>query len=392
MQNNEQKINRSMIIGWVIIVVILVGAYFGEYLKGTRSGSYMAVFCLVTVLPMVACMLLYFSGKAVHSLRYFIVVGYSIMYVFVLMTGNTTMVFTYIFPLLTLIVLYHQPNLVLAMGILSLIANLAYDAKLFLEGNITLENSRDVEIQLALILLCFGFLYIASRLYDNIHKENERHLQEIEAKNREIQNATLETISTIANIIDAKDEYTKGHSQRVAEYSAAIARELGYSEEGVRDIRSIALLHDIGKIGIPDAVLKKPGRLDREEFDLMKQHTTIGAAILEDYHTIANLQVGAKFHHEKYNGTGYPQGLREDEIPEVARIIGLADAFDAMTSTRVYRKALPDEVVLSELCKNCGSQFDPRITEVFIRMWEENRLPQLRPECAADTCPSGSVS
>ena len=388
MGNNDQKINRSMMIGWVIIVAILVCAYFGEYLKGTRSGSYMVVFSLITVLPLLACMLLHLTGKAVHSLRYFIVVGYSIMYVFVLLTGKTTMVFTYIFPLLTLIVLYHQPNLVLIMGVLSLIANLAYDAKLFWDGNITLENSRDVEIQLALILLCFGFLYIASRLYDSIHKENEKYVQQIEEKNREIQSATLETISTIANIIDAKDEYTKGHSQRVAEYSAAIARELGYSEERVRNVRNIALLHDIGKIGIPDAVLKKPGRLDSEEFSLMKQHTTIGATILQDYHLIENLEVGASCHHEKYNGTGYPYGLREDKIPEVARIIGLADAYDAMTSTRVYRKAMPDEVVLAELRKNCGSQFDPRITEVFIKMWEENRLPQLRPECAPDFCSS----
>ena len=377
MRNNDQKINRSMIIGWGIIVSVLVFAYFGEYLKGTRSGSYMVVFYLVTVLPMLACMLLHFSGKAVHSLRYFIVVGYSMMYVFVLLTGKTTMVFTYIFPLLTLIVLYHQPNLVLTMGILSLVANLMYDAKLFRDGSIILENSRDVEIQLALILLCFSFLYVASRLYDSIHKENEKYVREIERKNEEIQNATLETITTIANIIDAKDEYTKGHSQRVAEYSVAIARELGYSEEHLHDIRSIALLHDIGKVGIPDAVLKKPGRLDSEEFDLMKQHTTIGASILQDYHMISNLEIGARYHHEKYNGTGYPQGLKEEEIPEVARIIGLADAFDAMTSTRVYRRALPDETVLEELRKNCGSQFDPKITEVFIKMWEENRLPQL---------------
>ena len=377
MRNNDQKINRSMIIGWGIIVSVLVFAYFGEYLKGTRSGSYMVVFYLVTVLPMLACMLLHFSGKAVHSLRYFIVVGYSMMYVFVLLTGKTTMVFTYIFPLLTLIVLYHQPNLVLTMGILSLVANLMYDAKLFRDGSITLENSRDVEIQLALILLCFSFLYVASRLYDSIHKENEKYVREIERKNEEIQNATLETITTIANIIDAKDEYTKGHSQRVAEYSVAIARELGYSEEHLHDIRSIALLHDIGKVGIPDAVLKKPGRLDSEEFNLMKQHTTIGASILQDYHMISNLEIGARYHHEKYNGTGYPQGLKEEEIPEVARIIGLADAFDAMTSTRVYRRALPDETVLEELRKNCGSQFDPKITEVFIKMWEENRLPQL---------------
>lgn len=377
MQKHDQQINRLMMIGWLIIVFVLIVAYFGEYLKGVRTGSYMLVFSLVTVLPPLVCLLLYRQDKGSPRLRYFIIVGYSIMYVFVLLTGSTTMVFTYIFPLLTLIVLYHQPKLVLSMGIVSLLANIAYDAKLYRDGMITLETSKDVEIQLALIILCFGYLYLASRLYNDIQEKNNTYLQEIERKNQEIQQVTLETITTIANIIDAKDEYTKGHSQRVAEYSAALAKELGYSDEAVNNVRFIALLHDIGKIGIPDSILKKPGRLSDEEFAQMKQHVTIGNRILQDNTVIKDLNKGARYHHERYDGKGYAEGLKGEQIPEIARIICLADAYDAMTSNRVYRPRLSQEEVLSELRRNSGSQFDPAMVDVFIRMLSEKDNAQL---------------
>lgn len=210
MERHDRKINRSLMIGWIIISLVLIGAYFGEYLKGVRSGSYMCVFYLVTTLPPLICLGLYYKNKSSHLLRYYIIIGYYIMYVFVLMTGSTTMVFTYIFPLLTMIVLYHQPKLVLSMGIVSLAVNIAYDVKLYMEDMVTLENSKDMEIQLALIVLCFGFLYVASRMYDSIHRQNNEYLQEIENKTKEVQRVTLEAITTIANIIDAKDEYTKG--------------------------------------------------------------------------------------------------------------------------------------------------------------------------------------
>ncbi|MGN0715369.1 MAG: HD-GYP domain-containing protein [Anaerovoracaceae bacterium] len=283
------------------------------------------------------------------------------------------MVFTYIFPLLTLIVLYHQPKLVLFMGVASFLINIIYDVQLYSLGQITMETSKDVEIQLALIILCFGFLYVASRMYDDIQKKNEMYLKEIEDKNKEIKNMTLETITTIANIIDAKDEYTKGHSQRVAEYASAIARELGYSEEEINNIRYIALLHDIGKIGIPDSILKKPDRLTDDEFRIMKEHVDIGGNILKGNTFINELEKGAKYHHERYDGTGYTEGLKGEAIPRIARIIGVADAFDAMTSNRVYRASLSEEKVISELKKNSGSQFDPEITDVLLRIVKEQK-------------------
>ncbi|MGN0814425.1 MAG: HD domain-containing phosphohydrolase [Candidatus Coproplasma sp.] len=373
MEKHDKKINRSMMIGWIIITLILVVAYLGEYLKGSRTGTYMLIFYLVTVLPVLVCLGLYFRNKASHSLRYFIIIGYNIMYVFVLLTGNTTMVFTYIFPLLTMIVLYHQPKLVLLMGIASLLANVAYDVRLFMDGMVTLENSRDIEIQLALIVLCFSFLYVASRMYDNIQKKNNEYLKEIEDKSKAIQRVTLESILTIANIIDAKDEYTKGHSQRVAEYATELARQLGYTDDEVENIRYIALLHDIGKIGIPDSVLKKTGRLTDEEYDVMKQHVDIGNRILKDNTAIKDLAKAAKYHHERYDGKGYTDGLKGEEIPEIARIVSIADAYDAMTSTRVYRPEMSEEQAIQQLIKNSGSQFDPAMVEVFIRMLNEKK-------------------
>ncbi|MGN1104546.1 MAG: HD-GYP domain-containing protein [Candidatus Coproplasma sp.] len=380
MEKHDKKINRSMMIGWGIITLILIVAYFGEFIKGSRTGTYMLVFSLVTVIPFVVCLGLYFHKKASHYLRYAIILGYSIMYVFVLLTGNTTMVFTYIFPLLTLIVLYHQPKLVLVMGIVSLLANIAYDVKLFMEGMVTLENSRDIEIQLALIILCFGSLYVASRMYDNIQKKNNEYVKEIEEKTKAIQSVTLEAISTIANIIDAKDEYTQGHSQRVSEYSTELAKQLGYSDAEVENIRYIALLHDIGKIGIPDSVLKKTGRLTDEEYNIMKQHVDIGNRILKDNTAIKDLAKGAKYHHERYDGTGYTEGLKGENIPEIARIISIADAYDAMTSTRVYRPEMTEEQAIQQLIKNSGSQFDPAMVEVFLRILAEKKEAMKSPE------------
>lgn len=371
MDTQDKKINRSMMIGWQIIVCVLVVAYFGEYLKGVRSGTYMLVFSLVTIVPALICLYLYYRDRASHNLRYYIVSGYSIMYVFVLLTGSTSMVFTYIFPLLSLIVLYHQPKLVLGMGVLSLLANIVYDIRLYTEGSITLSNSKDIEIQMALIILCFGFLYAASRMYDSIQRKNNEYLQEIEAKNRKIQTVTLEAISTIANIIDAKDEYTQGHSRRVAEYATLLASKLGYSDDEVEKVRYIALMHDIGKIGIPDSVLKKPDRLTDEEYEIMKHHVDIGDRILHEYTVITDLFKGAKYHHERYDGKGYTEGLKGEEIPEIARIICLADSYDAMTSSRVYRPRMTKQQAIDELRRNSGTQFDPAMTEVFIQALNE---------------------
>lgn len=183
-----------------------------------------------------------------------------------------------------------------------------------------------------------------------------------------------ETILAIAKTVDAKDENTSQHSQRVSEYSVMIARELGMNEEECENLRKIALLHDIGKIGIADKVLNKPDRLNDEEYEIMKSHVVKGAEILKDFTLIDNVWEGALYHHERYDGKGYVSGLKGEEIPINARIIGIADAFDAMTANRVYRRKLELSVVLEELKKGRGTQFDPKCVDILIRLIEEGKI------------------
>ncbi|HBS29073.1 MAG TPA: hypothetical protein DEB06_06400 [Phycisphaerales bacterium] len=176
------------------------------------------------------------------------------------------------------------------------------------------------------------------------------------------------TLESLTAAIDAKDPYTCGHSERVAHLAAALAQAHGLDEEQVERIRIAGLVHDVGKIGVPDFVLGKTGRLTEEEFRLIKAHPEIGFHILKDIPLMEDILPGVLHHHERIDGRGYPHGLRGDAIPLVARIIGLADSFDAMSSNRTYRSAMPRARVLEELGENAGSQFDPALVESFARV------------------------
>lgn len=201
----------------------------------------------------------------------------------------------------------------------------------------------------------------------------QNYLHEIiEGEKKKVTDISLQSILSISNAVDAKDTYTREHSQRVANYSCLIAKELGWSQECIDDLEKIALLHDIGKIGIKDAVLNKPSRLTDEEYEIIKQHTVIGANILKDLTTLPNVSLGAKYHHERYDGKGYPSGIKGEEIPIEARIIGIADAYDAMASARVYRKGMDMEYILNEFEKGKGTQFDPELAEIFLQIIKRN--------------------
>lgn len=193
----------------------------------------------------------------------------------------------------------------------------------------------------------------------------------LEEKTIEVELVTLNAIMAIANAIEAKDSYTRGHSNRVARCSVAIASRLGIEAEELKNIKHMALLHDIGKIGVPDELLNKPMTLADEEFAVIKKHPVIGYEILKNFNTISNMHYGALYHHERYDGKGYPMGFEGDEIPLSARIIAIADSYDAMSSDRAYRKSLPKDVVIEELIKGKGKQFDPDITDAFVEMLKE---------------------
>lgn len=198
-----------------------------------------------------------------------------------------------------------------------------------------------------------------------------------------------ETILTIARTVDAKDENTSQHSVRVSEYSVLIAKKLGFGNEECENLRKTAMLHDIGKIGIPDSVLNKPAKLTDEEYAIMKSHVTIGAEILKNFTMIENVADGALYHHEKYDGSGYASGLKGEEIPLNARIIGIADAFDAMTANRVYRKKLDPDFVIGELKRCKGTQFDPKLVDIMLELIGDGTInfEQIYEKKLSEVCP-----
>ena len=224
---------------------------------------------------------------------------------------------------------------------------------------------------------------------DELNKNLEAKVEE---KTLQVEQLSFEIIATIASMIEAKDSYTKGHSVRVAEYSAILARELGWNEAEVQNLKYIALLHDIGKVGIPDNVLNKPGKLTDIEFNIIKSHTTIGGDILKDIETIEHVDSGAKYHHERYDGKGYPCGLSGRDIPDVARIICITDSYDAMSSKRVYRDSLSKETIRGELVRGAGKQFDPDYVEVFIKLFDDNKLELIQNDESKEKTISGEGS
>lgn len=206
----------------------------------------------------------------------------------------------------------------------------------------------------------------------------EQQTEEIRNQQQLIKDLFVQTVTALSEAVDAKDRYTSGHSKRVAEYARMIAALLGKSKEEQEEIYRAGLLHDIGKIRIPAEIINKPGKLTEEEYNTIKIHPVTGYHILRGISEDNSIAIAAKYHHERYDGKGYPNGLIGEKIPEVARILGVADSYDAMASNRSYRKALPQEVVRSEIEKGKGTQFDPKIADVMLQMMEEDTEYQMK--------------
>lgn len=213
-----------------------------------------------------------------------------------------------------------------------------------------------------------------------IYQRNERIIRVQERHRKELVDFTNSIIDAFAVCIDGKDSYTNGHSLRVAQYTRMLAKKLGEDEDTIQKFYNIALLHDIGKIGIPDDILNKPGKLTEEEYEIVKTHPYRGYEILKKVKTQKDLVEGAQFHHERFDGRGYPARLAGEKIPLVARIISVADAFDAMSSTRPYRKKMPMDAIVKEIKDCTGSQFDPKISKAFLELYEEGAFDNLKTE------------
>lgn len=200
-------------------------------------------------------------------------------------------------------------------------------------------------------------------------------IRQMKQRQKEYRDMLEQTLKTFGGTIDAKDSYTNGHSLRVAQYSKEIARRMNMNAKEQEHIYYVALLHDIGKIGVPDNILTKPGKLTDEEWQIIQQHPAIGGNILKDFTAIKDIVDGAKYHHERYDGNGYNAGLKGEEIPLIARIIAVADTYDAMSSKRCYRNSLPAKAITEELRRVSGTQLDPKIVPYMIAMIEDGTAP-----------------
>ena len=242
------------------------------------------------------------------------------------------------------------------------------DSSLELEYTFNKLLTSDTLFWISMISLLVWFIALIIFIITSlqIKKYNERHERDNVIIN--------ESIETFIGFIDAKDPYTNGHSKRVATYTRLIAEKMGYEGEELDRIYYVALLHDCGKIGVPDSILGKPGKLTEEEFEIIKSHTTHGGEILSSFKSLKNVGEGALYHHERYDGKGYPKGLAGEDIPLIARMICVADSFDAMNSNRVYRKKLSSDYIISELQTKKGTQFDPKIADIMLELIKEGKI------------------
>ena len=252
--------------------------------------------------------------------------------------------------------------------VLPLVASLA---QIFAYG-ISLIN---LTLPLASVLL---YLFALDDLNEQAHRAQIIEIEYLKAEEREMRMMFEQTAIALASAIDAKDAYTNGHSTRVAEYARRIAELAGKDKEFCEDVYYAGLLHDVGKIGVPDAIINKNGKLTDEEYAIIKTHPEVGGHILESITQSPFLRIGARHHHERYDGRGYPDGLPGKDIPELARIIAVADAYDAMTSKRSYRDVMPQKTVREQIEQGLGTQFDPVYGRIMLRMIDDDSAYTMR--------------
>ena len=273
-------------------------------------------------------------------------------------------------------ILYEDSKLSIFTLIISLFGELvAVMARASDEG-----YSRDIGPEAAIAFALLICVFVFARMISSTLRKRRDAVKEAVIK-AEKANASAEKmilsmkmLETLAGTLDAKDKYTNGHSMRVAFYSTRLAEALGWSKEQISMLRYEALLHDIGKIGVPDAILNKPAKLSEMEFGLIKSHTIVGSDILKNMIAVPGACEVARYHHERYDGKGYPSGLSGTDIPVNARIVCIADAYDAMSSDRIYRKALSREKIRQELIDGSGTQFDPELLNKFVEIMDADKL------------------
>ena len=273
--------------------------------------------------------------------------------------------------IICLVVFFRKPGFIVALCML------LAQFPLMIRNIVVLGNLASIPGLFISLLTAVAAFIIHSR-----NKRIERYRQEEVRQLKERQDLSRrlfeQTATALVTAIDAKDEYSHGHSLRVAGYAQQIARRMGWEEEECRKVYYAGLLHDVGKIGMPDAIIRKKSGLTTHEYEEVKLHPVLGSQILSSIRDFPFIGIGARYHHERYDGTGYPDGLKGEEIPVIARIISVADTYDTLSSTRSYRRAMPQEVVREEIARGAGTQFDPDIAAVMLQMIDEDSRYTMR--------------
>ena len=353
--------NASGLATSCFIMLMLCPLPISLYVNNLQKGKYKKIFqsiCFIALLNFIICTILHLTGVA--------------DYIETMPAAHTILIITFLAVILTFLIRYwnhrSRSDCLLFFGLLITMLSVIFEAiSVYYKVSVS-----GVFVGIAILILLFiNVIYTIHIIRDIIKRQQQ---EELDKRKKNIEEMSLQLMQMLSTTIEAKDEYTKGHSHRVAEYSVLIARELGWNEKELSNLKNAAHLHDIGKIAIPDTILNKPSKLSEEEFSIIKEHTIIGANILKNISLIDHVQEIVRNHHERYDGNGYPDGLKGKEIPLHARIVTVADSYDAMSSQRIYRNQLPPEKIIQELENNKGTQFDPEITDIFLKLLREDRI------------------
>lgn len=353
--------NASGLATSCFIMLMLCPLPISLYVNNLQKGKYKKIFqsiCFIALLNFIICTILHLTGVA--------------DYIETMPAAHAILIITFLAVILTFLIRYwnhrSRSDCLLFFGLLITMLSVIFEAiSVYYKVSVS-----GLFVGIAILILLFiNVIYTIHIIRDIIKRQQQ---EELDKRKKNIEEMSLQLMQMLSTTIEAKDEYTKGHSHRVAEYSVLIARELGWNEKELSNLKNAAHLHDIGKIAIPDTILNKPSKLSEEEFSIIKKHTIIGANILKNISLIDHVQEIVRNHHERYDGNGYPDGLKGKEIPLHARIVTVADSYDAMSSQRIYRNQLPPEKIIQELENNKGTQFDPEITDIFLKLLREDRI------------------
>lgn len=343
------------------IMIMLCPLPISLYINSLQQGRYKKIFhwiCFAASLNFIISTILHIAGIA--------------DYIETMSVAHVILIITFLAVILTFLIEYwnhkDRSDRLLFFGlVITMLAVIFEVASVYYTVSVC-----GIFIGIAILILLFINIIRTIHIIRDIIKKQQR--EELDKRKKHMEEMSLQLMKMLSTTIEAKDEYTRGHSHRVAEYSVLIARELGWSGKDLENLKNATYLHDIGKIGIPDTILNKPTKLTDEEFSIIKEHTTIGANILKNISLIDHVQEIVRNHHERYDGNGYPDGLKGEEIPIRARIVAVADSYDAMSSHRIYRNQLPLEKIIRELEHNKGTQFDPEIADIFLKLLSEDRV------------------